>query len=132
VLGRLSTLLVVALTGALLAGCGSTSKSIASSSQTTPTAPSAGQTTPAAAASSPAMQQAIAACKRGIEDQPATVRQSAKTSLEGICAKDARRGPAALARGSRNLCLDAIANAEPTPAGPTLRHMILICKKYNR
>jgi hypothetical protein len=115
---KLSTWLVVALTGgAFVAGCGSSTNST-SSSQTTPTA-----------ASSPAVQQAVAGCKESIQALPASVPTYAKTSLEGVCEKDASRGLAAVERGARNLCLDAVYNSVRPPKPAERAHILAICNK---
>ncbi len=126
---KLSGSLLVALTGAaFLIGCGGSGST--SSSQgaqaTQSTTATQGQSTTAtqgtkgkAVESTPttssepatsAVQTAVAACEQRIQNLPSAVPAYAKTSLEGVCAKDGHRGYAAIEKGLVNLCLDAVFN----------------------
>jgi hypothetical protein len=153
---KLSTWLVVALAGgAFLAGCGSSSNSTSSSQTASPPATTssapAGTTSPSGTTSSaPARTtstaatpiprgattgpgvprnasptQVVAACKQSIQAQP-TISASAKTKLEGICAK-AGGDRAALHRVAQEVCVELV-NASRVPAGASKERALAVCK----
>ena len=133
---KLSTWLLVALTGgALLAGCGSSSSSSTSSTSTTTGGAVTGSqsspntnTTGTSSPLSPAQQeQAATTCKHGIQSQ-SKITGSAKTKLEAICEKAATSGTAAgLQAVAQEVCLELVKSAH-LPAGPARERAQAICK----
>jgi len=129
---RLTTWLVVALLGGVLvAGCGSSSStsSSTSTSQSTTTAAATtagGATTVPAVANNPSVQQAVAACKHGVQSA-STLSSSAKSKIEGICDKAGSGDVTAAAEAARELCVELI-NASPLPAGSAKEQAIAACK----
>jgi hypothetical protein len=129
---RLSTWLAVALLGGVLvAGCGSSSStsSSTSTSQSTTTAAAsttAGGTTVPAVANSPAVQQAVAACKHGVQSA-STLSSSAKAKIEGICDKAGKGDLNAAREAARELCVELV-NSSPLPASSAKEQAIAACK----
>ena len=130
---KLSTWLVVALTGgAFVAGCGSSSNNATSSGRATPQgqATTTGQTNPAATVNSPAVQRAVEFCKQKLLALPTAVPGYAKESLAGVCEKDAHEGAAAVREASVSLCLNGIYNASPPIGGAAKKHLMrTICER---
>jgi hypothetical protein len=126
---KLCALLLVALAGALTAGCGGSSTS-ASSSQTTTaaattsagaastpasaTTTSTGARTPTGEAKKPREPRSVEACKRKIPGPP-TIAASAAERIRAICDGDASGEPAALHKVAREVCTELIyaANVHP-------------------
>jgi ABC-type phosphate transport system substrate-binding protein len=128
---RLSTWLAVALLGGVLvAGCGSSSTSSSTStSQSTTTAAattSAGGSTVPAVANNAAVQQAVAACKHGVQSA-STLSSSAKAKIEGICNKAGNGDLNAATEAARELCVELV-NASPLPASSAKEQAIAACK----
>ncbi len=129
---RLSTWMAVALAGGVLAaGCGSSSTSTSSTSTTTQSTTVAastvagGSTTPAGVDSA-AIQQAVAACKHGV--QSATdLSSSTKAKIENICNKASDGNLTAAREAARELCIE-IVNASPLPSGSIKEAAIKQCK----
>jgi hypothetical protein len=123
---QLSTWLVVALVGVLIAGCGSSSNSTSSSQTSSPPATSsaAGTTssTPATTPSVPTslpttaagVAQAVAVCKSVIQRDP-TLSSSLKAKVEGICNKASNGDLAGARAAAKEVCAEVI-NASPIPA----------------
>jgi hypothetical protein len=113
---KLSTWLVVALAGgALVAGCGSSSKSTSSSQITT------------ARPATPLNAQQRAACKRAIQAQ-STISPSARTKLvRRICEKATPRDQTAQQREIQEACVELV-NASHIPAGPARERALAVCK----
>lgn len=124
---RLCTLVVlVAVGGALVAGCGSSSSSSAatSSSSSAPagTATSASSTASAGSstgggsvASNPAVQAAVAQCKASI-NAASTLSADAKTKLDGLCDEAAKGDPASLKKASAEVCQEIVKETVPSSA----------------
>lgn len=126
---RLTTWLAVALTGGvLLTGCGS-STSTTSTSQSTSTAAattaSSGTAVPAVA-NNPAVQQAVAACKHGVQSASG-LSSNTKAKIEGICDKAGSGDENAAKEAARELCIELV-NASPLPAGSIKERAIAECK----
>jgi hypothetical protein len=115
---KLSTWLVVALAGgALVAGCGSSSKST-SSSQTTSTG---------ASPPTPLTAQQVATCKHNIQAL-STISASAKTKLElRICKSVAFGTQAAQQKAVQDACVELV-NALHVPAGAARERALAVCK----
>jgi hypothetical protein len=114
---KLSTWLLLALTGgALLAGCGSSSST--SSSQTTPAVASPGTRLNA--------QQAVARCTQAIQAQP-TISASAKARLKTICGKAATGDPTVMHHVAQAVCIELV-NALHVPAGVARARALAVCK----
>jgi hypothetical protein len=129
------TWLRVALTGGvLLAGCGGGGGSAASSHSTSTPAtstakPPATSSTPssgAGAASGAAIQQAVEACKRTIQGQPA-LSAHAKGKLEAICGKAAKGDVGAVRKAAQEVCAEVI-NGSAVPPGPERERAVAACK----
>jgi hypothetical protein len=120
-----STWLVVALAGgALLAGCGSSSKSTSTSTAgaTTP-GPSTQATTPLTPAQA---QQAVSTCKHGVQSA-AAIPASARPTLEKTCEKAASGDLSALRQVAQEACIDLI-SASHIPAGSARERATALCK----
>ena len=131
---QLSTWLVVAFVGLLLAGCGSSGNSTSSSQGgTTPTVPttsssspaSTGTTSTSSSATTPSVPtsvpttaagvaQAVAECKSIIQRDP-TLSTSLKAKVEGICNKASNGDLAGARTAAKEVCAEVI-NASPIPA----------------
>jgi hypothetical protein len=130
---HLSTWLVVALAGVLIAGCGSSSSTSNSSttaqaiSVTQPTATAKTSTSPTttptpksppATSSVPTspvgVAQAVAECKAILQRDP-TLSASLKSKVEGICNKAASGNLAAARTAAKEVCAEVI-NASPIPS----------------
>ncbi len=129
---RLTTWLAVALAGGVLvAGCGSssTSTSTTTTSQSTSTAvattASSGTAVPAVA-NNPAVQEAVAACKHGVQSASG-LSSSSKAKIESICDKAANGDANAAKEAARELCIE-IVNASPVPSGSIKEQAIAACK----
>ncbi len=130
-MARLALLFVVAVVGgASIAGCGSSSSSTTSSTSSSATAaPAAAATTAAtsaaggsaaggAAAASPAVAQAVAACKSSIQAAP-TLTASQKTQLETICQKAANGDEAGVKQAASQVCMEIVKDSVPSGAAQT-------------
>lgn len=132
-ISKLSTWLAVALVGAVfVAGCGSssTSSSTSGSTNTSSTAASntsSGGSTIPAVANSAAVQQAVAACKHGVQSA-STLSSSAKQRIEGICNKAGSGDLNAAREAARELCVELV-NASPLPSGSIKEQALAACKK---
>jgi hypothetical protein len=114
---KLSTWLLVALTGgALLAGCGSGNST--TSSQTA--APAPGAITPAIA------RRAVARCIHTVRAQT-SIPASAKAQLEKTCEKAASGNATALQNTARELCVQFV-NASHVPAGIARERALAVCR----
>jgi hypothetical protein len=126
---QLSTWLVVALVGVLVAGCGSSSTTSSSQSTVAPastattstgatTSTSAPTSTPSVPTSVPTtaagVAQAVAACKSITKSDP-TLSASLKVKVEGICNKAANGDLAGAKTAAKEVCAEVI-NASPIPA----------------
>ncbi len=131
-----STLLLLALAGVLIAGCGSSGSTSASNSTpaqvsvtqpatttastgTTSTSPTTTSTnTPSVPTSIPTtaagVAEAVAVCKSVIQRDP-TLSASLKAKVEGICNKAASGNLAGARAAAKEVCAEVI-NASPIPA----------------
>jgi hypothetical protein len=127
---RLSTSMLVALvSGALLAGCGSSSSSSTTSGTTsgsTSSAPATSSTSTSGPSSIPAVASAVAACKRGVQAAP-TLSSTTKSKLEGICDKAANGDQEAARKAAKEVCTE-IVNSSPLPAGSAKDQALAACK----
>jgi hypothetical protein len=126
---RLSTWTVLALAGGVLvAGCGSsTSTTTTSQSTTTAAATTASSATSVpAVANNPAVQEAVAACKHGVQSASG-LSSNTKAKIEGICNKAASGDENAAKEAARELCIE-IVNASPVPSGSIKEQAIAACK----
>jgi ABC-type phosphate transport system substrate-binding protein len=130
---RLSTWMAVALTGGVLvAGCGSSSTNTSSTSTTTQStttvaaSTTAGGSTAPAAVDSAAIQQAVAACKHGVQ-AASGLSSSTKAKIENICNKASDGDLTAAREAARELCIEVI-NASPIPSGSIKEQAINRCK----
>jgi hypothetical protein len=135
-IGRRSSLLAVALlSGALLAGCGSSGGSSTSSGSSTSTpvattattapapstqastgtasTPSTTPSTAAGAASAAGVAEYVAICKDIVQREP-TLSAAVKSKVEGICAKAANGDEAGARAAAKEVCTEVI-NASPIP-----------------
>jgi hypothetical protein len=120
-----SVVSILAVSGALVAGCGSSSSSSsAASSTTTSSAPAATTTssagsssssTSASTSASPVVQQAVATCKTEINAQP-TLSSSLKTKLLGICDQIASGNVASAKKIAAQVCQEVVKAAVPQAA----------------
>jgi hypothetical protein len=129
-ISRLTTWTALALAGGvLIAGCGSSSTSTTTTSQSTTTAAattaSSGTAVPAVSDSA-AVQQAVAACKHGVQSATG-LSSSSKAKIESICDKAANGDVNAAKEAARELCIE-IVNASPVPAGSIKEQAIAACK----
>jgi hypothetical protein len=135
-IGQHSTLLVLALAGVLIAGCGSSNPtssnstpaqvisvtqpaSTTASTGTTSTSPTTTSTsTPSVPTSIPTtaagVAEAVAVCKSVIQRDP-TLSASLKAKVEGICNKAASGNLAGARAAAKEVCAEVI-NASPIPA----------------
>jgi hypothetical protein len=126
---RLSAWTALALAGGVLvAGCGSSSTSTTTTSQSTTTAAAttAGGSTVPAVANNPAVQEAVAACKHGVQSASG-LSSNTKAKIEGICDKAASGDENAAKEAARELCIE-IVNASPVPSGSIKEQAIAACK----
>jgi hypothetical protein len=131
---RLSTWMAVALAGGVLAaGCGSsTSTSSTSTTQSTTTVAAstvAGGSTAPATVDSAAIQQAVAACKHGVQ-AATSISASTKAKIENICNKASNGDLSAAREAARELCVE-IVNSSPLPSGSIKEDAINRCKTAN-
>jgi ABC-type phosphate transport system substrate-binding protein len=130
---KLSTWLLVALTGgAFVAGCGSSSNST-TSSQTTPTATVApgstttsGTTTTTLPLTPAQAKQAVETCKHGVQAE-SSIPSSAKPKLEKTCEKAATGNTAAIRQVAEEACV-LLVNASHIPAGAARERALAVCK----
>lgn len=127
---KLSTWLLVGLTGgALLAGCGNSSSTTTSTTPTvtvSKTTTTPGTTTSTTTVLTPAQaKQAAATCKKGVQAQ-SSIPSSAKPKLEKTCEKAATGDTAALHKVARELCVQLV-NASHIPAGAAREHALSVC-----
>jgi hypothetical protein len=116
---KLSTLLVAALAGGVLAaaGCGGSGSTSTTTSTQTNTKPP--PLTPAQAA------QAQASCKQRVQAQP-SLSASAKAKLEQICNQVASTDPAAIRKATQEACI-ALLEASHVPAGAARERALALC-----
>jgi hypothetical protein len=74
----------------------------------------------------------VVRCQQGILALPAAVPAFAKISLEKVCEKDASRGLAAVEKGTRNLCIDGILNANPPFHEAVRSRLMAHCRRQAR
>jgi len=111
---KVSIWLAVAISGAaLLAGCGSSSKSSTSTGQS------------ATAETSVVGEQAVAACKKSIQAQK-TLSASDRAKLEKICDKAANGNPATMQQVAHEACVELV-NDSHLPAGVSRQEALAIC-----
>jgi hypothetical protein len=123
---RLSTSMLVALvSGALLAGCGSSSSSSTTSGSTS-SAPATSSTSTSGPSSVPAVASAVAACKQGVQAAP-TLSSTTKSKLEGICDKAGSGDEEAARKAAKEVCTE-IVNSSPLPAGSAKDQALAACK----
>ncbi len=127
---RLSTWMALVLAGGVLvAGCGSSSTSTTTTSQSTTSAAAttvgSGSTVPAVA-NNPAVQEAVAACKHGVQ-AASGLSSNTKTKIEGICDKAASGDANAAKEAARELCIELV-NASPVPAGSIKEQALSECR----
>jgi hypothetical protein len=68
----------------------------------------------------------VASCKQSIHAQP-TISASAKTKLEGLCAKVSSGDRAALHKVAQEVCVELV-NASQVPAGVSKERALAVCK----
>ena len=110
---KVSTWLAVAIAGgALLAGCGSSSKPSTSTGQSTLEQSAVGQ-------------QAVASCKRSVQAQK-TLSATDKEKLDKICDKAASGNPATMQQVAHEACVELV-NDSHLPAGVSKQEALAIC-----
>lgn len=131
---KLGLLCAVASIGAVaITGCGSSSSGSSSSSASSSAAPAATSATASAsapasssaaaggsgaAAASPAVQQAVAACKSSINAAP-TLTADEKTKLSAICDKAANGDEAGVKQAAYQVCQEIVKSSVPSGAAQT-------------
>lgn len=124
---KLSTwLLVVLVGGVLIAGCGSSSSSSSKSTPAPTTSSSTSSSSQSGGASNPAVAEAVARCKQGVQAAP-TLSSSTKGKLEGICDKAANGDPEEVRKAAQEVCTEVV-NASPLPAGSAKEQALAACK----
>lgn len=131
-------LVLAALSGVMIAGCGGGSSSTSSSQSASTTAATTSSTPattatakssslPSSAAANPAaLAEAVAVCKAVIQRAP-TLSATTKAKVESICNK-AEHGDLAGARAAaKEVCAEVI-NASPIPA-PAKAQALAACKR---
>ncbi len=125
---RLCTLVVlVAVGGALVAGCGSSSSSSSAATSSSSSAPAGTATSASSTASAggssggssvadnPAVKAAVAQCKASI-NAASTLSADAKTKLDGLCDEAAKGDPASLKKASAEVCQEIVKETVPSSA----------------
>ncbi len=118
---RLSTLVAAAVvSAAFVAGCGSSSSSTSTTQSTGSSSSSAsasGSGGGASVASSPAVQQAVAACKSRVNDA-ATLTTDEKAKLISLCEQASSGNVAAAEQATKEVCQD-VAKSLPSAVQAT-------------
>jgi outer membrane murein-binding lipoprotein Lpp len=121
-----SSLLALLVGGALLAGCGSSSKSDSTSAPAQSVSVQ-GAAAPSAA-TTPKGAAAVAACKQAIQAQT-TLTSDEKKKLEGLCDKAANGNEAEIKAAAKAICEEVI-NKSAIPAGPAREQALQACKQH--
>jgi hypothetical protein len=100
-----SQLLLVAACGALIAGCGSSSKSSSGDSGTS--SPSSSSTP-----SGPAIAEAVAACKATVEAQ-SSISATVRSKLNSICDEAGAGNQAAVKKATAEVCIEVVKESVP-------------------